>query len=631
MLRSRRAVRWERRGQKSDRGIQSKRAGRRLAMEPLEQRALLAVVMWDGGGNGSSWLESANWLNLETGADWSPTASDDVVIDDTFTSPAVPSVTLQAAPKTVASLSLDNANLHVAATTLTVSTSVEVGEGGYLQLEGWHVSSSAYREGRLTVGGDLNNAGTIVLTTSDADDSYNASATLSVSAGTLTNSGTIQIDEGPDGAGPETYMVLAALNNQGDVNVATDVGTIVQFRGGSVDYNSGNIHVASGVAIFMNFTTFDNSGTMSAGGGDIEFGVAGGSATVQNSGTLRIGSGRTADVYGNYTQTASGTLDAEVAGTTQFGKLSVTGTATLDGTLNLTCAGGYVPVEGDTFVQVVNYPAGHIGEFAEITAVNCPPSLVFTPDYDASAGKQLDLIVEATGPVQVKPDPVHGGQVTIFVTGSTGGSKVDLKSGSQPGSVQVRIDGVDLGEYGGSAIERIVVYGGDGDDDIKVHADLGPIPAELYGGPGNDKLRGGQGSDVLVGGLGDDLLSGHEGRDLLIGGDGRDKVIGQEDDDIVIGGTYVEQADRAALAAIMAEWTRTDVAYPDRVANLIAGVGPDGCYALNGSTVSDDGVKDILKGNEGLDWFLANADDDKTDQELEEILTELEYEFVTVL
>ena len=200
--------------------------------------------------------------------------------------------------------------------------------------------------------------------------------------------------------------------------------------------------------------------------------------------------------------------------------------------------------------------------------------------------------------------------------------------GSQPGTVQVRIDGADVGEFG-STIDRIIVFGQDGDDDLKVHADLG-VPAELYGGAGNDKLRGGQGDDVLVGGPGDDVISGHDGRDLLIGGDGRDKVHGHEQDDILIGGVYAEENNRAAIHALMAEWTRTDLEYADRVAHLRDGGGLNGGYLLNESTVSDDGVTDKLKGNDGLDWFLADANDDKTDLELEEILTDVEYEFVTL-
>ena len=80
----------------------------------------------------------------------------------------------------------------------------------------------------------------------------------------------------------------------------------------------------------------------------------------------------------------------------------------------------------------------------------------------------------------------------------------------------------------------------------------------------------------------------------------------------------------------MAEWTRTDMSYADRVAHLASGGGLNGVLVLNDTTVFDDGTKDTLRGKKGLDWFFANEDDDKTDRDLDEILTEIELEFVTL-
>ncbi len=271
---------------------------------------------------------------------------------------------------------------------------------------------------------------------------------------------------------------------------------------------------------------------------------------------------------------------------------------------------------------------------ASVVATGSGTELSFTPTVadtytvsftvtDKDGDSNAAILVVNVGAVQV----IDG---VLFVGGEVGGGKIDLKKGSQADTVVVLIDGTDLGEFGG--IERIVVFGQDGNDDIKVQQSLGPIPAELFGGPGDDKLRGGQGDDVLVGGPGEDLLHGQDGRDLLIGGNGRDKVIGHDHDDILIGGTYVEQPNRVALLAVMAEWTREDLGYNDRVAHLIAGTGLAEGFALNDSTVFDDDLRDILKGNEGRDWFLADDDDDdKTDLELGEILTEIELQFIITL
>src|SRR5947208_906744 len=49
---------------------------RRLQIETLEDRRLLAVVNWDGGGDGKEWLDRFNWTG-----DALPGGADDVVID----------------------------------------------------------------------------------------------------------------------------------------------------------------------------------------------------------------------------------------------------------------------------------------------------------------------------------------------------------------------------------------------------------------------------------------------------------------------------------------------------------------------------------------------------------------------
>ena len=48
----------------------------RPALEMLEDRRLLAIIAWDGGGDGTSWNQAANW-----DGDVLPGADDDVIID----------------------------------------------------------------------------------------------------------------------------------------------------------------------------------------------------------------------------------------------------------------------------------------------------------------------------------------------------------------------------------------------------------------------------------------------------------------------------------------------------------------------------------------------------------------------
>ena len=146
------------------------------------------------------------------------------------------------------------------------------------------------------------------------------------------------------------------------------------------------------------------------------------------------------------------------------------------------------------------------------------------------------------------------------------------------------------------------------------------MPLWLYGDNGNDRLKGGSGNNVLEGGAGDDLLVGGSGRDLLVGGTGADRLIGNGGDDILIGGYTSEDANDAALAAIMAEWTSAHD-FATRVANLTdTGTGLlgrlNGDYFLldsgSGQTVFNDASSDALTGSAGSDWLFAGTADQVT-------------------
>jgi len=64
-------------------------------------------------------------------------------------------------------------------------------------------------------------------------------------------------------------------------------------------------------------------------------------------------------------------------------------------------------------------------------------------------------------------------------------------------------------------------------------------------------------------------------------------------DDILIAGSTTFDESQDALSAILAEWTSSN-SYSTRVNNLRSGGGANGAFALNGTTVIDDGAADTL-------------------------------------
>ena len=86
-------------------------------------------------------------------------------------------------------------------------------------------------------------------------------------------------------------------------------------------------------------------------------------------------------INGNYTQTAAGTLGIVIDGETPgagFDQLVITGSATLDGTLNVSLGSDLVPNSGDTF-QILTFGSVS-GAFA---TTNIDPAFMASPQYDA--------------------------------------------------------------------------------------------------------------------------------------------------------------------------------------------------------------------------------------------------------
>ena len=208
------------------------------------------------------------------------------------------------------------------------------------------------------------------------------------------------------------------------------------------------------------------------------------------------------------------------------------------------------------------------------------------------------------------------------INGGDGTDKLDYVAYTQ--GVQVNLAAsTATGVAGVASVENVT--GGKGRD-VLIGSAANNV---LTGGPGNDIVLGGAGADTLVSGGGFDLLIGGSGEDLLRGTGqrvSRRTIPGKE---ILAGGptSYSDEStgatDTAALLAILAEWTRTDQTYAQRVDHLSGNVsgGLNGAHVLNATTVLADSEVDQLFGSSGTDWFLASPFDMLPDKAAIEVLT----------
>lgn len=141
----------------------------------------------------------------------------------------------------------------------------------------------------------------------------------------------------------------------------SNAGIVVIGKGALVSVGTGDYTQSGG------FTTVD--GTLEAANVYLDGGVLNGAGTIQanvvNAALLVPGDPfGTLTVQGNYTQTASGILLIPIAGPNQYGQLAVTGSATLDGTLEVLLLDNYVPAAGASFpiLSFADYTGGFTTE-----------------------------------------------------------------------------------------------------------------------------------------------------------------------------------------------------------------------------------------------------------------------------
>lgn len=317
------------------------------------------TVTWSGAGGDDNWQNGANWQGGVA-----PAAGDRLVF-----------------PADAARLA--NTNDFPAGTTFLTITLSGAGyalSGNPLTLTVGLTDSSGSAN---TVAMDIAFGGAQVLDTVTGT-LLTLSGALSGGA-PLTKVGGGQVDiTGSLGAS----LVTVAAGTFHTVNTAT-VGTFVNAGGTAAVAGTGSLAVG-GTYLQTGVATLLGGGMISAAQVSLRRGVLNGSGTIVgnliNAATINIGGvGATGvlAIMGDYTQTADGVLNIEIGGPeaiTQYDVLMITGSATLDGTLNLILINDYVPPSDATFLPISS-EGTRTGAFATITGLMFSPFQAFLPTY----------------------------------------------------------------------------------------------------------------------------------------------------------------------------------------------------------------------------------------------------------
>src|SRR4051794_1672513 len=124
-----------------------------------------------------------------------------------------------------------------------------------------------------------------------------------------------------------------------------------------------------------------------------------------------------------------------------------------------------------------------------------------------------------TGEARVDADGGPGTDTATY-TGTTGDDQIGI---ARDGAALVRTFAAGAPALGTSAVEELVVKGGEGNDTLAGQNGIGTLThLTEAGGDGDDVLRGGDGADLLLGGSGDDVIDGNIGADTARLGAGND-------------------------------------------------------------------------------------------------------------
>jgi len=290
---------------------------RRPIVETLEDRRLLATIVWDGGGVENDWNDAANWYDETNDVnDVKPGPGDDAEIRAGFANETIESDASETIRSVIsdADLAVTGGSFEITSGDSTVNGDLAL-SGGTLTGDGnVFVDTMQWSRGALSGSGE-----TVVQTT------------LNISGGnektlqrTLTNHGTANWtgSGGIVGSG-------GVLNNQ--AGAVFDIGTdssfdTPQFSSPGTINNAGTLQKSAGSGTTTLGMDFDNTGTVDVQSGELRL-VSGGTS----SGDWKIAADARLDIRGQ-TITLAADESIEGAGTVEFtgGTTTIAGSGTYD-------------------------------------------------------------------------------------------------------------------------------------------------------------------------------------------------------------------------------------------------------------------------------------------------------------
>lgn len=207
-------------------------------------------------------------------------------------------------------------------------------------------------------------------------------------------------------------------------------------------------------------------------------------------------------------------------------------------------------------------------------------------------GETLETRLVMAAAVDLTPDGV------LVIEGDADNNRIHVAQSRSGERLRVTIDGRSK-DFPAERVNLLRIFGGAGNDAVKVSRRV-EIPAQIYGGPGNDRLFAGSGPTLIEGGEGRDQIRGGAAVDILFGGAGNDRIVGGPSGDYLIGGDGND---------ILRGSAGDDWIFGDATNSLPDGVTDPVVYAREyGDLNSGD---DIIDGGRGNDTVVAGNGNDR--------------------